>query len=635
MGGEAGQGVTLIYGQIGGDAGRSVLNDLGATMKTMGLAAALALTLTGAAWAQTSPELSTCDGPKTPPACQAVRGSRTEGWAAQSRAEVFAQHGMVATSQPLAAQAGLQMLKSGGNAIDAAVATAAVLNVVEPMNVGVGGDLFVIVYVAREHRLYTLNASGMAPTGATPEHFAALGYRADPANWGPGSGMPQGGILAVTVPGAVWGWEAVLKRFGTRTFKEALAPAAAYAEEGFPVSERIAHDWRLPKALPLTKCCSELDPDSVAAWYIDGKPPVAGQVYRNPDLARTFRILQAQGADAFYKGEIARALVAKSTAVGGTMTLADLAAYHGEWVEAAHTTYHGHDMYELPPPSQAWAALEMLNVLEACVPVWAPGQTLAGLGPRSPTYWHLMVEAKKLAYADLIAFNADPDFVKVPTERLLSKAHAKSLCGKVDPARASVPGPAGNAGEIGDTIVLSTADAEGNMVAWVNSNFDSFGSGLTVPGYGFILHNRGSLFSLDPRSPNVIAPHKRPYNTLSAGFVMDGDQPLMSVLLMGGDMQAQGHAQVLVDIFDLGANLQTASDMARFRHSQVPNTLNLEQGLYDLVGKDLAAMGHRLGRPDSSAVGGFQAILVKPAPGGKRVYRAGSDHRKDGQAVGY
>jgi gamma-glutamyltranspeptidase / glutathione hydrolase len=604
-------------------------------MKALAWAAAILVGSASLAWSQGSPELSTCDGPASAPACQAIRGERTEGWRAQSRAEVFAQHGMVATSQPLAAQAGLQVLKAGGNAVDAAVATAAVLNVVEPMNVGVGGDLFAIVYIAKDHKLYALNASGMAPSGATPEHFAALGYRADPDNWGPGSGMPLGGILPVTVPGAVWGWDAVLKRFGTMGFRQVLAPAEAYAREGFPVSERIAHDWRLPKALPLTHCCTALDPDSVAAWYIDGKPPVAGQVYRNPDLAKTFRLLQAQGPDVFYKGEVARAIVAKSTALGGTMTLADLAAYHGEWVEPAHTSYHGHEMYELPPPSQAWAALEMLNVLEACVPAWAPGRTLASLGPRSPQYWHLMVEAKKLAYADLIAFNADPDFVKVPVDRLLSKAHARALCGKVDPAHASTPGPAGNAREIGDTIVLSTADAEGNMVAWVNSNFDSFGSGLTVPGYGFILHNRGSLFSLDPKSPNVIAPHKRPYNTLSAGFVMDGDEPLMSVLLMGGDMQAQGHAQALVDIFDLGANLQMATDMARFRHSQVPNRLVLEKPLYDLVGKDLAAMGHRLGKPDSEAMGGFQAILVRRTPDGGRVYRAGSDHRKDGQAVGY
>jgi gamma-glutamyltranspeptidase/glutathione hydrolase len=515
------------------------------------------------------------------------------------------------------------------------VATAAVLNVVEPMMVGIGGDLFAVIYVAKEHKLYALNASGMAPSGATPERFASLGYRADPANWGPGSGMPSGGILDVTVPGALWGWNEVLRRFGTMSLKQVLAPAQAYAEEGFPVSERIAHDWVLPKALPLTHCCSALDPDSVKAWYIDGKPPVAGQIYRNPDLARTFAILGEQGADAFYRGEIARVIVAKSNALGGSMTLDDLAGYRGEWVDLAHTTYHGHDLYELPPPSQAWAALEMLNVLEACVPVWTPGKTLAGLGPRSPQYWHLMVEAKKLAYADLYAFNADPDFAKVPVERLLSKAHARSLCGRVDPAHASATGRAAEANDLGDTIVLTTADDQGNMVAWVNSNFAAFGSGLTVPGYGFILHNRGGLFSLDPSSPNVIAPHKRPYNTLSAGFVMDGDQPLMSVLLMGGDMQAQGHAQVLVDIFDLGANLQMATDMARFRHSQVPNRLAMEQNLYDLVGKDLAGMGHRLAPPDSEAMGGFQSILVSPTPDGGRVYRAGSDHRKDGQAVGY
>jgi gamma-glutamyltranspeptidase/glutathione hydrolase len=393
----------------------------------------------------------------------------------------------------------------------------------------------------------------------------------------------------------------------------------------------------LPPALPLKGCCTALDPDSVSTWYIDGRPPVAGEIYRNPDLAKTLRILQAKGAGAFYSGEIARALIAKSTAEGGTMTMDDLARYTGEWVEPVRTSYHGHDVYELPPPSQAWAALEMINILEACVPVWAPGQTLASLGPRSPRYWHLMIEAKKLAYADLIAFNADPNAVKVPTERLLSKAHARSLCAKVDPKRASVPGPAGADTGAGDTIVLSTADDQGNMVAWVNSSFDSFGSGLTVPGYGFTLHNRGALFSLDPKSPNVIAPHKRPYNTLAAGFVMTGGRPLMSLLLMGGDMQAQGHAQALANLFDLGANVQMATDMARFRHSQVSNRLVLEQGLYDHVGKDLAAMGHVLGTPGSGGVGGFQAIVVQEpkGTGGVRVYRAGSDHRKDGQAAGF
>jgi len=600
------------------------------------LALSLGFMLVGSVFADTSPQLSTCGPTSRVPACDAIRGDRAEGWSGQSRAEVFAQHGMVATSQPLAAQAGLQVLRRGGNAIDAAVATAAVLNVVEPMNVGVGGDLFAIIYIAKDHRLYALNASGMAPSGATPEHLAALGYGADRANWGPGSGMPSEGILPVTVPGAVWGWEAVLKRFGTMGFKQVLAPAEAYAREGFPVSQRIASDWRLPKALPLKACCTSLDPDSVATWYVDGKPPVAGQVYRNPDLAKTFRLLEAQGANAFYRGAIAKALVAKSTALGGTMTLEDLAAYKGEWVDLAHTTYHGHDIYELPPPSQSWATLEMLNVLEACVPVWTPGQSLASLGPRSPIFWHLMVEAKKLAYSDLIRFNADPNFEKIPLDDLVSKAHAKSLCGRIDPAHAASTGPAGEATGAGDTIVLSTADDQGDMVAWVNSNYSNFGSGLTVPGYGFILHNRGGLFSLDTKSPNVIAPHKRPYNTLAAGFVMNGDKPLMSVLLMGGDMQAQGHGQALVNIFDLGANLQMATDMARFRHTQVPNRLVLEAPLNALVGKDLAAMGHKLGPPDSAAMGGFQSILVQnPDSKTMRVYRAGSDHRKDGQALGW
>jgi len=421
------------------------------------------------------------------------------------------------------------------------------------------------------------------------------------------------------------------------TFKQALAPAAAYAEEGFPVSERMAFEWRLPNALPLRGCCTEKDPDSLATWYIDGKPPAAGQIFRNPDLARTFRLLQDKGVDAFYRGEIAQAIVAKSASLGGTMTLSDLAAYKGEWVEPAHTTYRGHDIYELPPPSQAWAALEMLNLLEACTPVWAPGQTLASLGPRSPKYWHFMIEAKKLAYADLITFNADPNFVATPIGRLLSKNHAKSLCGKVDPDHASNTGPPAPTPPGGDTIVLSTADSQGNMVAWVNSNYSGFGSGITVPGYGFILHNRGGLFSLDPTSPNAIAPHKRPFNTLSAGFVLEAGEPLMSLLLMGGDMQAQGHAQALVDIFDLGANLQMATDMARFRHSQISNKLTLEKELYDLVGKDLAAMGHTLTPPDSASMGGFQAIAIQPGPSGngKPVFRAGSDHRKDGEAVGY
>jgi gamma-glutamyltranspeptidase/glutathione hydrolase len=384
----------------------------------------------------------------------------------------------------------------------------------------------------------------------------------------------------------------------------------------------------------------------VAAWYVNGRRPVAGQIYRNRDLAKTFRILQEKGRDGFYRGEVAQAIVAKSTALGGTMTLQDLASYTGEWVEASTTNYHGYDVFTLPPPAQTWATAEILNVLEACVPKWAPGQTLATLGPANPKYWHMVVEAKKLAYKDLYAYNADPNFAAVPVARLLSKAHASSLCGLVDPNRATTTAPGAPVDASGDTIVLSTADRFGNMVSWVNSNFSSFGSGLTVPGYGFVLHNRGALFTLDPKSPNAIAPNKRPFNTLSAGFVMRNNRPLMTVTLMGGDMQAQGIAQVLVNVLDLGANLQAATDMARFRHGQVANLLSLESRLFGLVGAQLKAMGHTVQSVDGTNLGGYQAIMFTPDPDAppasgnapqpiQGFYRAGSDHRKDGQAIGY
>jgi gamma-glutamyltranspeptidase/glutathione hydrolase len=576
-----------------------------------------------------------CRSKPEPAFCQAVRGVRASGWPAQTRSEVMASNGMVVTSQPLAAQAGLQVLMRGGNAVDAAVASAAVLSITEPMMVGIASDLFAVMYIAKDHTVYVLNASGTAPSGATLAHMNELGYHWDPKNWGPTSGMPPGGILAVTVPGTVWGWQAALQRFGTLSFRQVLEAAARYAQDGFPVSERIASDWRLPSALPLRSCCTQLDPDSVKVWYVNGRPPVPGQIFRNPDLARTFRLLQEKGAEGFYKGEIARAIVAKSQALGGTMTLEDLANYRGEWVEPARVEYHGYEVLELPPPSQAWAANEMLNILQQCLPKWAPGATLASLGPRSPQYWHILIEAKKLAYADLFRYNADPDLAGVPLARLLSAAHAASLCATFAPDHASATGAASDKDMKGDTIVLSVADKEGNMVSWVNSNFNEFGSGITVPGYGFVLHNRGTLFSLDPHSPNVIAPHKRPFNTLSAGLLMRAGQPVMTVTLMGGDMQAQGHAQLLIDVIDLGANLQAAADMARFRHSQIPNLVSLESPLYDLVGAALAAMGHAV-RPISGAdVGGVQVIQAVPTGASLRYYRAGSDFRKDGQAVGW
>jgi gamma-glutamyltranspeptidase/glutathione hydrolase len=446
--------------------------------------------------------------------------------------------------------------------------------------------------------------------------------------------MPSGGILDVTVPGSAWGWDEVLRRYGTMTLAKVLAPAVEYAEHGFPVSERIAHEWVLPNALPLKGCCTRLDPDSISTWYVNGKPPVTGQIYRNPALARALRLLQKFGRDGFYKGEIARAIVAKSRALGGTMTLADLAGYRGEWVTPAVSTYHGAEVVELPPPSQGFATNEALNILEQCVPKVLPGQSLQRLGPANPLYWHMLVEAKKLAYADLYRYNGDPSVVQIPLTRLLSKQYAASLCAKIDPAHASSTGAPENVNAAGDTIVLSTADSEGNMVSWVNSNYAGFGSGITVPGYGFILHNRGGLFSLNPKSPNALAPHKRPYNTLAAGFLRKSGEPFMTLGLMGGDIQAQGHEQIIVDVLDLGANVQQAGDMARFRHSQVPNTLSLESQLYGLVGEQLSSMGHKVVSVNRAPMGGYQAIMVSHSAG-QTIYHGGSDFGKDGEAVGW
>jgi gamma-glutamyltranspeptidase/glutathione hydrolase len=604
---------------------------------------------------------STCSSAKdavNPPFCHAVRGDRAEGWMAQGRSEVMARNGMVTTSQPLAAEAGLEILRKGGNAVDAAVATAAVLNLVEPMNVGLAGDMFAIIYSAKDHKLHVLNASGMAASGQTLAFMNAHGYKYDPHNNGPGSGMARG-VLSVTVPGAAWGWGEVLDKYGTMKFKQVLEPAAQYAEKGFPVSERIAFDWHLPRAVntnrsQLENCCSEVDPDSIATWYIDGKQPKPGQIYKNPDLAKTFRILEAKGRDGFYKGPVAEALVKKVRSLGGTMTLEDLADYKGEWQEPVMTEYHGYTLAELPPPSQGFAANEMLNILAACTGKVYPGQTLASLGPTDPRYWHLLIEAKTLAYADLNRFNGDPDFnpgMADKVKSLVSTAHAEELCAKISPDKA-IQMNTGNASGDGDTIVLSTADRWGNMVSWVNSNYANFGSGITVPGYGFILHNRGGLFTLDPNSPNVIAPHKRPYNTLAAAFLLEGSGAtsgqMMALQLMGGDMQSQGHAQVIVDMVDLGANVQAASDMARFHHNQVRDIVDLESEAFKLVGPQLQAMGHKVVSADGGDMGGYEAILMTPDPkepkptGDKAsqqpingTYRAGTDHRKDGIAVGW
>jgi gamma-glutamyltranspeptidase / glutathione hydrolase len=565
----------------------------------------------------------------------ATRGDRSSGWLPQSRSEVLARHGMVATSQPLAAQAGLQILKSGGNAIDAAVATAAVMNVVEPGGAGMGGDVFVIAWLAKEKKLVALNGCGRAATGATPRHLAERGWTKQ---------MSLHGIDSATAPGAVDAWDALLKRAGTLTFKELLQPAVDLAEQGFAVSERIHNDW-ISGAEVLSG-----DPDSVKTYLIDGQPPAAYSVFRNPELARAFRVLQEQGRDAFYEGEIASAILAKSRALDGTFTAADLANTRADWVSPIGTNYHGYDVFEFPPSTQGFAVLQMLNILEVCTPTL--GINLAALGPKSALYWHVLVEAKKLAYADLYAYNADPQFSQVPVEQLISKAYAAEQCRRIDLHRASVPEAKGD--PVGGTVYLVTADRWGNMVSFIYSIYSTFGSGITVPGYGFVLNNRGALFSLDPRSPNLIAPGKRPFHTLLPGFVMKDGQPLTAFGLMGASQQAQGHAQVLINMIDFGANLQAASDAARISHAQATNTLQLESNLYNLLGSQLRALGHTVISANGKDMGGYQAISFTPfttptlpasrgaVPAGdstdtpiEGVYRGASDHRKDGQAVGW
>ncbi|HEY4366629.1 MAG TPA: gamma-glutamyltransferase family protein [Steroidobacteraceae bacterium] len=576
--------------------------------------------------------IPSADKPQPDSAINAVPGSRAQGWLAQGRSEVLARHGMVATSDPLASQAGLEILHQGGNAIDAAVATGAVLDVTSQNDTGIGGDLFALVYIAREKKLYALNSAGWAPQGWTPQYFTeTLGVRS----------VPSSGVNATTVPGAVSGYDALLKRFGTMTFKETFERAARIAEEGWGLAERRHSD--LLSVVPALRA----DPDSKATFLHGDQAPDLYSIIRNPRLAKALRAIQSQGRDAFYKGDIATAIVAKIRANGGVMSAADLAGFQSEWVEPISTTYHGYDVFELPPPGQGFAALEMLNILEVCTPKL--GMNLASLGPANPMYWHLLVEAKKLAYADLLAKNGDPKFVTVPVTNLLSKEHAASLCSRINPGSAASTIAA--AGPDGGTIYLTTADRWGNMVSLIHSVFSVYGSRATVGPYGFVLQNRGGAFSLNPASPNVVAPHKRPFHTIIAGFVMKDGQPLMTFGNMGGSVQPETHAQHMVNMIDLGMNVQMTTDAARFTHNQTSNVLSLEYNLFNLVGAALKAKGHEVQPVNGAAVGGYQGILFTrdptlPEPTFDRksasedrpvngVYRGGSDHRKDGQAAGW
>ncbi len=562
----------------------------------------------------------------------AVSGSRGQGWLQQGRSEVIARHGMVATSDPLAAQAGLEILQRGGNAIDAAVAAAAVLDVTSQNDAGIGGDLFALVWSAADRKLYALNAAGWAPAAWTPEFFREELKLDD---------MPGSGVNSATVPGAIAGFDALLRRFGSMGFQETFARAVQIAEEGWGQAERRHQDLRSAQNR------LRADEDSAAVFLDAGAVPALYSILRNPQLASALRLIQQQGSDAFYQGAIADAIVAKVQAGGGVMTHADLAEFQVEWVEPISTSYHGYEVFQLPPPGQGFAALEMLNILEVCAPVHEVN--LAALGPSHPDYWHFLVEAKKLAYSDLQAFNADPLFADVPLEKLLSKSYAAGLCERIDMDVAATPVSGG--GLDGGTIYLTTADRWGNMVSLIHSVFSVYGSAATVPPYGMVLHNRGSAFSLDVNHPNVVAPRKRPFHSIIAGFVMQDNEPLMTFGNMGGAVQPETHVQHMVNVIDNGMNLQMTTDAARFTHNQNSNVLSLEQNLFTLVGAALEAKGHTVRAVNGGSVGGYQGILFTRDPAltvpaftpesiaedhpVNGVYRAGSDHRKDGQAVGW
>jgi gamma-glutamyltranspeptidase / glutathione hydrolase len=542
----------------------------------------------------------------------AFRGERASGWAGQTRSEVVAEQGMVATSHPLAANAGLDILKAGGNAFDAAVAVAAVLNVVEPGSAGIGGDAFVLAWSAKDRKLVALDGSGRAASGASIARLTAKGLNA----------VPYTGIESVVVPGAIDAFDVLLKQYGSRDFTTVLAPAAAIAEQGFGITERIGRDWANDGRILAS------DPETARVHLPGGAAPALYSRFRNPDLARSFRLLMAGGRAAFYKGPISAAIIKRSAELGGSMVQADFDRVHAKWVEPLATSYGGHVVHEMPPSTQGFAVLEMLNIVEQCAPLL--GLDVARAGPKSADTWHLMVEAKKLAYADLQRFNGDPEFGVVPAQRLISKDHAKSLCSRIDMKRAGTPAAAPE--PVGGTVYISVADRFGNIVSFITSIYGEFGSGITVPGHGFVLNNRAAEFSLDPASPNAIAPGKRPFYTIIPGFVTKDAKPVMAFGLMSGDQQAQGHAQVLVNMLTFGANPQAASDAARFNHNQRTGKLQIEGDVYEAIGADLTARGHDVVRATGQRMGGYQAILIDPASG---LYRGGSDHRKDGAVLGY
>ena len=543
---------------------------------------------------------------------------RVAGMAHASRSEVIAPHGMAATSQPLATQIALDILKQGGSAVDAAIAANAALGLMEPTGCGIGGDLFAIVWDAQKNELTGLNASGRAPALMTLAYFHDNGIET----------IPKYGPLPVSVPGAVDGWFELHRRYGRLPMKDVLAPAIDYANNGFPVSEVIA--------AAMARNAKRIGhyPGFAETYMPNGRMPKKGEMFRNPRLAETYRTIAAEGRDAFYKGDIARKIDAYMTEQGGLLRYADLAAHESEWVTPVSTSYRGWQVFELPPNGQGIAALQILNILE--------GFDIAGMGFGTAEYVHTLVEAKKLAFEDRAKFYADMDFADVPVERLISKEYAALRRRLIDPRKAATTVPAGDAKlQQGDTIYLSVADADGNMVSLIQSNYRGMGSGMTPGDLGFVLQDRAELFALDEQHANVVEPGKRPFHTIIPAFVMKDGKPLMSFGLMGGAMQPQGHAQVIVNMVDFGMNLQEAGDAARVNHtgSSSPTgtvmtdggVVHLENGFSDETRKGLEARGHALGRSDGG-FGGYQAIMWDAD---EAVYYGASEVRKDGQAAGY
>jgi len=527
----------------------------------------------------------------------------------QARSMVISQYGIVAAEQPIAARAGTAVLENGGNAIDAAVAANAAMGLVAPMMNGIGGDLFAIVYEAKTGKVHGLNASGWAPRGLTPDFLLGKGVL-----W-----MPSSGIHSATVPGTVAGWDALLSRFGKKSFADVLAPAIAYAKAGFPVTELFGDDWEG------TAGYLSRNREAARVFLPSGRAPAIGEIFRNPDLAGALDEIARGGRDAFYKGALAKRILDTSEQLGGTMAADDLADFSAEWVDPISTDYRGWTVYEMPPNEQGIAALMMLNIVS--------GFPLGQWGHNSVATLHAMIEAKKLAYADMIAYVGDPRFAEVPTRGMISPTYGRSRAALIDPAKANCdvgPGTPPYAGS--DTTYLSTVDRDGNMVSLIQSNFSLWGSGIAVEGGGFVLHNRGALFTLNSKSPNVLAARKRPLHTIIPALMSKGDVRI-AFGIMGGFNQAQAHAQFVSNVVDHGMNIQAAMEAARFSKGSFSGCdLYIEGRVPQTVLAGLARLGHQVEALGdfSEGVGGGQAVMRDDKAG---VNYGASDPRKDGQAI--